>query len=559
MQSLKLKNATKRYPKNPPEPTEDNRGLLPKALPLTLKGTVMFWKAFLRKAQKRDEEQETDGKYLKLARRWLCRNDLFFLMFWGLERSDFMHPWLFRRCREVQAFPDGYLDLWSRDHYKSTIVTFGLTIQDILASHGDDPAPRYNGREVTFGIFSHTRGISKGFLQQIKQELEDSDRLKGLFPDILWDKTSKAPQWGLDTGITVKRKSNPKEATVEAWGLVDGQPTSKHYWTRLYDDVVTLESVNTPEQIKKTTAAWEMSDNLGTEGGKERYVGTRYHLFDSYAEMIKRGAVKTRVHTCTKDGTENFTKANCVLRHPATLAKKRKAQGPYVFGSQMLLDPVADTSMGFNEDWLRYWTPNNFKGLNIAIIVDPSSGRDKTRANNDYSAFWVLGFGGDKKVRQLRHIRDRLNLSARTRTLFDLHRTWSEVGKVFCVGYEQYGMQADIEHIEEKMEEENYSFEITKLSGAMSKVNRILRLVPWFEQGRIMLLRHDIHNMQADGSAVNMTQTFIDEEFKPFPVCNHDDSLDGLARIFDIDIEWPARTDKKPDMNNEPIDPRTSW
>ena len=36
--------------------------------------------------------------------------------------------------------------------------------------------------------------------------------------------------WSLDGGLVVKRKSNPKEATVEAWGLVDSQPTSTSLW-----------------------------------------------------------------------------------------------------------------------------------------------------------------------------------------------------------------------------------------------------------------------------------------------------------------------------------------
>jgi hypothetical protein len=38
-----------------------------------------------------------------------------------------------------------------------------------------------------------------------------------LYADVLWDKpTRDAPKWSRDQGIVVKRKSNPKEATVEA-------------------------------------------------------------------------------------------------------------------------------------------------------------------------------------------------------------------------------------------------------------------------------------------------------------------------------------------------------
>ena len=93
----------------------------------------------------------------------LARTDLYFLIRYGLARRDIEDEWLFDRCREVQNNPNGYLDLWSREHYKSTIITYAKTMQDILASHGDDPLMD----EVTVGIFSHTRPIAKGFLRQI--------------------------------------------------------------------------------------------------------------------------------------------------------------------------------------------------------------------------------------------------------------------------------------------------------------------------------------------------------------------------------------------------------
>src|SRR6185312_10213904 len=97
---------------------------------------------------------------------------------------------------EVQKEPDGMLDLWAREHYKSTIITFALTIQSILA----DP-------EITVGIFSHTRPIAKGFLQQIKREFEDNEILKDRFADILWANPAKdAPKWSEDGGLIVRRK-----------------------------------------------------------------------------------------------------------------------------------------------------------------------------------------------------------------------------------------------------------------------------------------------------------------------------------------------------------------
>lgn len=188
--------------------------------------------------------------------RALCAGDLFFLLVHGMGRADMDNDFCFARCREVQAVPDGCLDLWAREHYKSTIITVGLTIQNIL-----------NNPALTVGIFSHTRPIAKAFLRQIKREFETNRLLRELFPHICPPGRGESRTWSEDNGIVVRRENNPKENTVEAWGLVDGQPTGKHFDLLIYDDVVTLESVSTPEQIAKTTEAWRLSLNLGARGG----------------------------------------------------------------------------------------------------------------------------------------------------------------------------------------------------------------------------------------------------------------------------------------------------
>ena len=466
-----------------------------------------------RKAQyeKIHAEAEAAG-VLVPAMRELCRTDLFYLLTRGLGRADIDHDWLFDRCLDVQLSPDNHLDLWAREHCKSTLITFGKTIQDILA----DP-------EVTVGIFSHTKPIARAFLRQIKYEFETNERLKYLFPDVLWANPKKeAPNWSEDAGITVKRRGNAKESTVEAHGLVDGQPTSKHFSLLVYDDVVTRESVTTPEMIKKTTEAWELSLNLGAHGGRVRYIGTRYHANDTWATIMSRGIVTRRVYTATADGTPE---GRPVFISPAANERKRREMGSYTYACQMLQNPLADEAQGFRAEWLRSWPADHAEGLNVYILVDPANEKKKT---SDYTSMFVVGLGRDQNYYVLDMIRDRLNLTERAKHLLMLHQRWRPIG----VGYEHYGIQADIQHIEFVQGLQNYRFPITPLGGSMPKNDRIRRLIPLFESGRVFL-PHGLVRAGYDGRSVDLVRAFIDEEYTLFPVAPHDDMLDCLARIED--------------------------
>lgn len=460
------------------------------------------------------------------ACRLLCQRDLFYLLAYALGREDVRrNDWLYDRCNEVQWSPDGHLDLWSREHYKSTIITFAKTIQDIL----NDP-------DITIGIFSHTKPIARSFLRQIKRELESNVFLQQLFPEILYQHPKKeAPamgnSWSDDSGITVKRSTNPKEATIEAHGLVDGQPTSKHFKLLIYDDVVTVESVTSPEMIQKTTDALAVSFNLGAHGGRRRFIGTRYHFADTYREVISRQIAKPRIYPATDNGKAD---GRPIFLSPESLMEKRREMGPYVFGCQMLLDPKSESEQGFMREWLRYYDSEpDLSLLNVFLVVDPANSK---RKRSDYTTMWVIGLGEDRNYYIIDCVHDRLNLKERTETLFSLHREYVPQG----VGYEHYGMQADIQHIQEQMDRLQYRFAITELGGSTPKPDRIKGLQPKFEDGRVWLPKF-IWKTNKEGRRENMIQVFIDNEYMAFPVCVHDDMLDCMANIIhpDFNAQFP--------------------
>jgi predicted phage terminase large subunit-like protein len=501
-----------------------------------MKAAMTFWDLFEKKATNRN-----------FAVRALVKADLFYLLVRVCGRTDMVNQFAFERCREVEANPNGYLDLWAREHFKSSIITFGLTVQDILK----DP-------EVTIGIFSHTRPIAKAFLRQVMREFEGNRALHAAFPDVLWGEELKdAPKWSEDDGLIVKRKSNPKEATVEAWGLVDGQPTSKHFKVLLYDDVVVRESVTSPEMIAKTMKALEESYNLGvTPGCRRRFVGTRWHYHDAYATVRDRGTAVSREHPGRVGGTEE---GDSVYWPEETHLEKRRDMGPYTYAAQILLNPKADTAQGFKREWLRHFKKCDPRGMNGYILVDAASSKKK---DSDYTGMHVVGLGVDRNRYVLDMVRDRLNLKERSDRLFSLHRRWSGLGlKIKEVRYERYGLMADIEHIKSRMEDENYRFTIREVGGVTSKDDRIKRLIPLFEQGQIWL-PENLYYTDWQKEVKDLVRSFVEEEYMAFPFGLYRDLMDSLARMEEPDLKlvWPMAKPKEDRVVPLSIhQPQTAW
>jgi len=463
-------------------------------------------------------ESPNPEEVIKGVIRELCLNDLFFLLTYALRRKDANNDWCYARCREVESRPNGYLDLWAREHYKSTIITFALTIQDILKNPN-----------ITIGFFSHTRPIAKAFLRQIKREFEENKILLDVFPDVLWDNPKfEAPKWNEDEGIIVKRSSNPKESTIEAWGLVDGQPTSKHYELMIYDDIVTRESVTNSDMVKKTTDAWAESRNLTKSdgSGKTRYIGTRWDLFDTYRDMIRREAAIPRMYS------EEDSDGNLVLWSRETQVAKRKEMGPYIYSCQIKQNPLAESNDGFKKEWLCYWSNRSCVGMNIYILVDPAGGKKK---NNDYTTMLVIGVGSDRNYYLIDGIRDRLNLTEKGNHLFNFHKKYRLICPGIKVGYEKVGMQSDIEHYQSRMELDNYRFRIIPINALLAKEDQIKKLVPLFEYNQIYfpekLIKRDYQGVSYD-----LVKVIIEEEYEWFPFCVHDDGLNCLSFITNREL-----------------------
>jgi predicted phage terminase large subunit-like protein len=279
--------------------------------------------------------------------------------------------------------------------------------------------------------------------------------------------------------------------------------------------------------------------------------GTRWHFNDPYKTVTDRGTFKLRSHPGREGGTEE---GKSVWWPEEIHKQKRRDMGPYTYAAQILLNPKADALQGFCREWLRrFKTLSKPQKLNWYITVDAANTKKKS---SDFTAMWAIGLGFDGNYYCIPEVHDRLNLKERGDRLFDFHRKY----KPRQVRYERYGMMADIEHMQQRMEHENYRFQITEVAGQTSKEDRIKRLIPLFEAGRIWI-PESLHCTNWERVVVDLVREFIESEYMAFPVGLHDDMLDSLSRICEPDLKlvWPK--EEKPEYVPPPSRhaPAVSW
>lgn len=318
----------------------------------------------------------------------LFRENLWFLVYFGMRVPIANHPHWIQACLDVQRGPQSHtLDLWARDHGKTTIITQAETIRRIL-----------NNPEERVGIFSYSRPAALSILRGIKQVFEGATLLKACFPDVLWaDPRTESPKWSETEGLVVKRKGFYKEGTLEAWGLIEGMPVGKHFSGMVFDDVETMDLVNSPEIMNKLKDTFDMSMNLGTADGWHKVIGTTYHHEGLLNTLRYRKTQEgeyvytTRVKAATVDGTPNGASAYLPEKRLAELRINRQ-----MFYSQQLLDPSPVGTQRLNKEHIKLVTPAEIpQNLFKFMAVDPAGSNTGSKTQDS----WAIGVVGIEPYR----------------------------------------------------------------------------------------------------------------------------------------------------------------
>lgn len=463
----------------------------------------------------------------------LIKDDLFVIVHFvmGIEKAN--HPFVVQQCRMVEEGPmTGTVDVWAREHFKSTVITIALTVKRIV-----------NNPECCTAIFSYKKGASDKFLDAIRKVLE-LPIMVWAFPQILYENpTTQSPSWSLQGGIRVKRQSTSrKEHTVEAFGLIEGMPTGVHADHRIYDDVETDDLAQNPEQMSRLFDAFEMSRNLGTDGGTEQVIGTYY---SHHGLLVKLGEKKNihgedmylqRLIPATDNGTIT---GDPVFFSQEYLDSKKMDR---TFNSQQLCNPTPTTEQRLYFDRFKKIKKADLPSRRAKIIVIDTAGDAAVaigKKNDNWAMLCLsvdLGGKDDLGLSNI-YIEDgivsKLSISAAVDAACRLYMRNSVVS---VIGIEQAGQSTqynDIRnglmargvYIDVKGSGTPYGNMILLSPGNKSKETRIENNISWsLNNGKLHIVEDSLDQEIITG---------LQNECERFPFF-HVDILDALAYLFNI-------------------------
>jgi phage terminase large subunit-like protein len=412
------------------------------------------------------------------------------------------------------------LILLPRGHLKTSIITIGETTRRIV-----------NNPNIRILLCNAVWDNARTYLSSIKKCFESS-----LFQEIHgnW----KGDKWNEDEIVVNKRTKIYKEPTITTAGL-EKTVTSQHFDLIIMDDLVARENIITPEQIQKVITYYKDAIPLLNPEGEIWVIGTRWHYDDLYGWILKerKNEFDVFIKKCWDiQGSVIFPN----LYSTEKLNKIKEDMGSPFFSAQYLNEPVAEEDAEFKIEWVKYFSMKDIEKefLFNFITVDPASSLKK---HSDYTGIVVVGVNWEGKRYVLETIKKKLNPTERVKLYMSLYKKYYP--KRFGIEAGSYGI-VDSFYLEEEMKAQNTFFKIYELKHYnISKNDRIRRLIPLFENGKIFILP---------------SMNDLLEEYKRFPKTLHDDLLDTLASIEEI-IFLPVQPKSSVKYKEEPYNIYTGY
>lgn len=405
--------------------------------------------------------------------------------------------------------------LLPRGHLKSSVVTVGKAIQHIIQN-----------KNVRILVANQVWDVARDFLRSIKGYLESSQlQYLGYGPFV-------SQRWNEDA-ITIRQRNNRglKEPTVQTTGA-EAEKTGGHYDVIFLDDLTGFMNVGTPEQREKTKRFRRSMIDLLEPGGKIYECGTRWHLDDTFGDILEKETKYYDVMTrrVVEGGKiifpEKFAKRFDPVKKIWSSADDtcmdfidhlRASHTTAEFSAQYMNNPIDEENQIFRETYFKYWERRPY-GIFTAITVDLAIS-EKLIA--DRTAIVCTGMDKSGNLFVMDYLVGRWGVSDIVKNIFDMQEKW----KPQALGIETNGFQRVLKWAcEEEMRKRRKFFPIDEIRSPIQgdgKTYRIKSIEPFYREGKIF-------------HASWMKGRDLEQELLTFPKGKHDDIPDALAMSLNL-------------------------
>jgi len=391
------------------------------------------------------------------------RDILWFCRYYLAEKFPIEPPEFHREAVELAAVEPRCAFAAPREHAKSTLMSFGFVLHRICY-----------GFKRHIGLLWDTDSNAKIAVDDIRQELEENEKLRADFGDLIGDRKWTEAEFVTATGAKVFGRGRGSKLR----GL-------KHRGLRpdllVCDDLEDEDSVDSRDQRDKTKRwfARTVINSIDKDDGQIVVVGTILHHDALLPWLLKKLGWTARLWRAIEASGKALWPAKWSLDD----LEKRKAEiGTRAFAQEFLNETADQDDLLFSLNWWKTFQDADLNGVRLAIAaaVDPAIGQ---KAKNDETAVAVVG-ESDGRYYVLSIRMARLRFTRQIERVLDTAMEWPTLVK-FGVESQAY-QEALRESVVDASDKRNLQIPFTEITHHSDKIRRIARLAPLAENGKIL-------------------------------------------------------------------------
>jgi len=442
------------------------------------------------------------------------RTDLYFFAKGVLGYRDMAMGCHGPACRFIQVNPSQFkLILWPRDHFKSSVLTIGGTMQKVV----QNPEKRNL-------IRNEVATNAQRFLRTIRQHAEGNRIFRALYPEVI-PKDMKKVRWN-DSELDFVRQGQYPEPTISAAGITSTS-TSQHFNHITDDDPISEEAVRSELVMQEAINRIKGVDALMIDPEKDTHwlVGTRWTFADVYSwyEKTFRPRMSRFIRGAIEDGQPIFPERFSLKK----LAEIRDVVLEYRWSCNYMNNPRNPDVQDLNVEDLKFWEWNeagdrvelfNHDGtvqdswrldqLDVTITVDPAPAETLTSDRNSIS---VVGISPRNQMVVLESFAARCTPLELIEKLVMFTKRYGPRK----IGIEKATYQMSLQFfLKQRTDAEGLYSRIEPLKPGGKGKPHVRGLQPIMATGRLF---------------IRSTQMILRQEMADYPLGEHDDAVDCLA------------------------------